>query len=174
MKRTVNILRVAACVSVSLYTVFACYLCGQTANYSCMKILVDENGAYYAATGGITREAVPFIVVAAVLVLLGVASVVLMFRRGRLATCLSGAAAVVSAILGMCTDTRLAEIMFARYTLGLTNLRWDSGVLLSFKPMTADLCICATVVYVILFLIAYRKQRQCNDDCLENQSYKTK
>lgn len=160
MKRVVRILRIVACAAVSLYTVYTCYLCGQMAYTCCMDIRIDESGAYYAAVSGITREAVPYIAVAAVLLLLGIASVVLMFRRGWLAAILSGATAVATAILGMCTNTMLCEIMFARYTLGVARSSRGADAWILFKPMTALFCICAAVGYVILYFIAYRQQRR--------------
>lgn len=158
MKRAVKISRIVTCATAALYTAFVCYLCGQMAYRYCVKILMDDSGAYYSDVSGITPEAVPHIVAGAVLLLLGAASIVLLFRRGRLSACLSGGAAVACAMLGMCTDTKLAEVMFARYTLGMDRLNWDVEALLSFKPMAARFCILAAVVYVVLCLVAYRKK----------------
>ncbi|MBQ9080733.1 MAG: hypothetical protein IJY27_06650 [Clostridia bacterium] len=159
MNQAVKISRIVTCIAAALYTAFVCYLCGQMAYRYCVKILMDDAGAYYSDVSGITREAVPHIVVGAVLLLLGAVSIVLLFRRGRLSACLSGGASVACAILGMCIDTKLAEVMFARYTLGMDRLNWDVEALLSFKSMAARFCILATVVYVVLCLIAHRKQK---------------
>ena len=159
MKISVKISRIVTCVAVALCTIFVCYLCGQSVYYFTFRILKADSGAYYSEVSSVPPEAVPHIVVGVALLLLGAASIVLLFRRGRLSACLSGGAAVACAILGMCTDTKLAEVMFARYTLGMDRLNWGVEALLSFKPMAARFCILAAVVYVVSCLIAYRKQK---------------
>lgn len=155
MKLAVKISRIVTCVAVTLYTIFVCYLCGQSVYYFTFRILKADSGAYYSEVSSVPPEAVPHIVVGVALLLLGAASIVLMFRRGRLSACLSGGAAVACAVLGMCIDTMLAEVMFVRYKLGIADLdAW-----LYVKPMAAYLCICAAVVYIVLYLVAYRKQK---------------
>ena len=151
MNKIVNIFRIVTCISVSLYTALACWLCGKTAYYACYRMVPVGDGAHDLATVGITREAVPYIVVGVAVLLLGVASIVLLFRRGRLSACLSGGAAVACALLGMCIDTMLAETMLARYTLGITDL--EAG--LCVKPVAAWLCILTAVVYTVLRLIEH-------------------
>ncbi len=154
MKKTVKISRIVTCVAVALYTLLTCYHVAQNVRYACYRITpVGEE--YVMGFDSVPPEAVPHIVVGVALLLLGAASIVLLFRRGRLSACLSGGAAVACAALGMCIDTKLAEVMFVRYKLGITDL----DACLSVKPMAAWFCALAAVVYVALCLIAYRKQK---------------
>ena len=153
MKNAVKISRIVTCISVSLYTAFVCWLCGKSAYYACYRMVPVGDGAHDLATVGITREAVPYIGVGVAVLLLGIASVVLLFRRGRLSAWLSGGAAVACAAVGMGVDTVLAESMFARYTLGITDL--EAG--LCVKPVAAWLCILTAVVYTVLRLVELRK-----------------
>ena len=158
MKTAVKISRIVMCVIVSLYTVYVCAAAGYTARMKCMRIAMDESGAFYMAFDGLNGTAVFYILLTAFLLLLGTACWILLFRSGCVMEIFAGICAVSTAILGVLPDTQLAEYTFLREWLK-SFLWWETAVdvALAVKPTLAILCICTTACHTVLFLIDHRK-----------------
>lgn len=157
MKTLLNISRIATCVLVSFYTLYVCAHVSYSTYMSGYRITVQGDDGYGAVHGAMVLGVVP----AVVLLLLGVACIVLLLRRSRLAALCAAACAVAGALLGISLDTRLSEYMFVRYPLGLTGITPEQ--VLSFKPWIAAACTVAAVLYAILFQIYfYHLQRKEN------------
>lgn len=157
MKQAVKISRIVMCVIVSLYTVYVCGHTVRTAYYKCASMGVSD-GAMYMEWGMLNKEGLLYFIMATLLLLLGVASVFLLFRGSLAAAISSGVCAMACAWLGMFSNTELSEFMFLRYQLALT--RFPVELLRPIRILLAQLCIDASVLYIVLYLVLYYHQHR--------------
>lgn len=160
MKRAVKIVRIIMCVCVSLYTLYTYLVAGYTARMKCMRIDLGRDG-YRLTFDDLNKDAVFYIVFAMLLLLLGVACIILLFRTSRTCGILTGVFAVLSVVLGVCLDTRLAEYTLFRNLLGsLLGRQTAVNISMSIKTILGRLCILTAICYVALLLTALHKQHR--------------
>ena len=157
MKYAVKIARIVMCVIVSLYTVYVSGHTFRTAYYKCASMVVSD-GAMYMKWRMLNKEGLLYFIMATLLLLLGAASVFLLFRDSLAAAISSGVCAMACAWLGMFSNIELSEFMFLRYQLTLPSFPVE--LLRLIKLLLAQLCIEAAVLYVVLYLILYCRQRK--------------
>lgn len=157
MKYAVKIMRIVMCAIVSFYTLYVCGHTAHTAYYKCALMGVSD-GAMYMEWGMLSKEGLFYFIMATMLLLLGAASVFLLFRDSLAAAISSGVCAMACAWLGMFSNTELSEFMFLRYQLALPSFPVE--LLRLIKPLLAQLCIEAAVLYVGLYLIFNYRQRK--------------
>lgn len=157
MKTAVKISRILMCVIVSFYTLYVCGHTVHTAYYKCAVMGVSD-GAMYMEWGMLNKEGLLYFIMATLLLLLGAASVFLLFRHSLAAAISSGVCAMACAWLGMFSNIELSEFMFLRYQLALP--RFPVELLRLIKPLLAQLCIDAAVLYIVLYLVVYYHQHR--------------
>ena len=158
MKTSVKISRIVTCVLTSLYTLLMCYHVAQNVRYACYRI-TPKGEEYVMGFDSITPEAWFFIGSGVGLLALGAVAVVFLFRKGWLSALIATLSVTISAIYGMCLNTQLAETVLWREFMRWLPVEDALAASLSVKPMAAYLCICAAVVYIVLYLVAYRKRK---------------
>ena len=158
MKYAVKIMRIVMCTAISLYTVYVCGHVGYSAYLRNMKITVQGDDGYGYVRGSFIQNAGAFAAIGLLLLALGALSVFWLFRASRCAAVGSVLCAVIGAVLGGQVNTQLSEYMFARYQLGMLNLSMEQA--LAIKPLLACACIHSAVLYVVLYLILYYRQRK--------------
>ena len=158
MKYAVKIARIVMCVIVSLYTVYVSGHVGYSAYMRSMRITVQGDDGYGYVRGSFIESAWGFAAFGLLLLALGAFSVILLFRASRRVAVGSALCAIIGAILGGQVDTQLSEYMFTRYQLGMFNLSMEQA--LAIKPLLARACIHSAVLYVVLYLILYYRQRK--------------
>ena len=158
MKTALKILRIVMCIIVSFYTVYLCIHVGRTAYLKGQVMQMNPDGSFELVWSGINHEVVLYISVGLLILLLGVASAFLLFKNGRIFAAVASVCTIVCALLGIFLNTELSEYMFMRYQLGMPRIPVE--VALSVKPLIARLCIYTAVLYVVLQLILYYRQRK--------------
>ena len=158
MKTSVKISRIVTCVLTSLYTLLMCYHVAQNVRYACYRI-TPKGEEYVMGFDSITPEAWFFIGSGVGLLALGAVAVVFLFRKGWLSALIATLSVTISAIYGMCLNTQLAETVLWREFMRWLPVEDALAASLSVKPMAAYLCICTAVVYIVLYLVAYRKRK---------------
>ena len=158
MKTALKILRIVMCVIVSFYTVYLCIHVGRTAYLKGQVMQMNPDGSFELVWSGINHEVVLYISVGLLILLLGVASAFFLFKNGRIFAVVASVCAIACALLGISLNTELSEYMFMKYQLGMPRIPVE--VALSVKPLLARLCIYTAVLYVVLYLILYYRQRK--------------
>ena len=158
MKTALKTLRIVMCVIVSFYTVYLCIHVGRTAYLKGQVMQENPDGAFELVWSGINHEVVLYISVGLLILLLGVASAFLLFKNGRIFAAVASVCAIACALLGIFLNTELSEYMFMKYQLGMPRIPVEAA--LSVKPLLARLCIYTAVLYVVLHLILYYRQRK--------------
>ena len=163
VKRLTQAVRILMCIAVSFYTVYLCGHIGYAAYMKGYRITVQGDDGYGMVRGVAVEQVGLTVLFAVLLLLLGVACILLLFRRSRIAAVGACACAVVGALLGGCFDTRLSEFMMMRYVPGLpTALATDLAV--SLKPLLAALCIGSAVLYLVLYWVTERHGKKMKNE----------
>ena len=158
MKTSVKISRIVTCVLTSLYTLLMCYHVAQNVRYACYRI-TPKGEEYVMGFDSITPEAWFFIGSGVGLLALGVVAVVFLFRKGWLSALIATLSVTISAIYGMSLNTMLSEVTLWREIVRVLKIYGMGTMYLSIKNVLALLSICAAVVYIVLYLVAYRKRK---------------
>ena len=158
MKTALKILRIVMCVIVSFYTVYLCINVGRTAYLKGQVMQKNPDGAFELVWSGINHEVVLYISVGLLILLLGAVSAFLLFKNGRIFAAVASVCAIACALLGIFLNTELSEYMFMKYQFGMPRIPVEAA--LSVKPLLAGLCIYTAVLYVVLHLILYYRQRK--------------
>ena len=154
MKTAVKISRIVLCVIVSVCTGYLCGHAGYAAYMKNFRMTVQGEDGYELALGEIALNILP----AVVLLLFGVLCLFFLFHRSQGAAIAAAVSAAAVVLFGLRLDTMLSEYMFMKYQLGMPRIPIE--VALSVKPLLARLCIYTAVLYVVLHLILYYRQRK--------------
>ena len=164
MNKAVKIARIVTMTFFSVYTFLICWHGAETSYLKCLKIegvKAGESTEYKFVFDSITADALFYGISSIILLLLGVASIVFLFRSTRLFVALAGVSIVTSAVFGVCLNTQVSERMVWVSLLHRLGIYGPSAVhlYLAIKPMLAYMCILSMICYSVLFFVFHRYAR---------------
>ena len=154
MKKATSILKILSCIFVSVYTFLACKSIFDMAWLLC-QLFHLEDGGYVLAFDRVTSEAVAYFIFAAILFLLGVATVLSLFRRGWIWSVIAGIEALAMALIDATLDTGISEASMW-YSLFPSM---EAPTALRIIPTISILCVCLVTAYATLRIVAAKKQQ---------------
>ena len=154
MKKATSILKILSCIFVSVYMFLACKSIFDMAWLLCQRFQL-EDGGYVLAFDRVTSEAIPYFIFAAILFLLGVATVLSLFRRGWLWSVIAGIEALAMALIDATLDTGISEAsMWCSLFQSMA-----APTALRIIPTISILCVCLVAAYATLRIVAAKKQQ---------------
>ena len=154
MKKTTNVLKIVSCILISIYTLLARKFIFDTAWIMCQRF-VQQDGKLVLAFDSVTPASIPYFIFSVIVILLGVATVLSLFRRAWIWSIIAGIEALALALTGSALNTDLAEVS----TLINIFPSASQTALLRIMPAAAVLCVCSAVAYAVLCVITAQKQQ---------------